>query len=515
MDATAAQIYIRPMVEKTKAFYMVAFLAALGTTYWLYYCVLFLVQGHVLSGTSSYGAVWGITVANVVHVIGISHVGIAISATVRVLNLRRYRNVARMAEFVTLVALITAVFNIGLDVGRPDRFLTHTLLYGQWQAPMVWSMTVITLYLLASSAYLYLTMRRDFWLMSGLAPKGRGIYRMLSLGYEDTQGERNRHEHTLFWLAICLIPIMISVHSVYGLFFGMLPGKGGWSNPLQAPYFVLGAIVSGFSAVIVVAAVLRWVYSWKEIFPDRIFKVFGIFLAFVVFLYLYFMLAEQLTAQYSNLHAEHGVSTSLLSGEFSRVFWLTTIFGLILPFTYLFIQGVRRNYTSVALTTVAAVFINIALWIKRFLIVVPGYYQHHLPLPRPLVPYEPTYAEVVVTFGSYAFAILAFVLLMGLVPMVEMPVEGETVPSGARRNRSGTRGIVMFVTLLAGLLLIAWGISNRNFDYYANPSADWLTLCLYAHAPVKWLLGLALLVAIPLERCLIQDRPAADEAAVV
>ena len=465
MDATAAQIYIKPLAQKTKTFYVVAFLAGCATVYWLYYCVLFLVLGHSLSGTSSYGAVWGITVANVVHVIGISHVGIAISATVRVLDLRRYRNVARMAEFVTLVALTTAVFNIGLDVGRPDRFLTYPLLYGQWQAPMVWSMTVITLYLLSSSAYLYLTMRRDFWLMSSLAPKGREIYRMLSLGYEDTQEVRDRHEHTLFWLAICLIPIMISVHSVYGLFFGMLPGKGGWSNPLQAPYFVLGAIVSGFSAVIIVAAILRWVYSWKEIFPDRVFKVFGIFLAFVVFLYLYFMLAEQLTAQYSNLHAEQGVSTSLLTGEFSEIFWPTTIFGLLLPFTYLFIQGVRRNYTSVVLTTVAAVLINIALWIKRFLIVVPGYYQHHLPLPRPSVPYSPTFTEGVVTFGSYAFAVFAFVLLMGLVPMVEMPIKGEAVPRGARRSRSGTRGIVMFVTLLVGLLLIVWGIADRNFDY--------------------------------------------------
>ena len=94
-------------------------------------------------------------------------------------------------------------------------------------------------------------------------------------------------------LEIFDIPIMVSVHSVYGLFFGLLASKAGWFNPLQAPYFVLGAIVSGFSAIIVVSALLRRAYAWRDVLSDRIFKTFGVFLAFVVALYLYFLLLNE------------------------------------------------------------------------------------------------------------------------------------------------------------------------------------------------------------------------------
>ena len=76
---------------------------------------------------------------------------------------------------------------------------------------------------------------------------------------------------------------VISVHSVYGLFFGLMLSRPGWFNPLQAPYFVLGAVVSGFSAILVVAALMRGIYKWHELLPDRMFRVFGAFLAFVVF----------------------------------------------------------------------------------------------------------------------------------------------------------------------------------------------------------------------------------------
>ncbi len=492
MKTISMQTYIKPIIQKKSSFNVLAILAGCATAFWLYYCFrLLFVDGHTLQGTTSYGATWGIMVANIVHVIGISHVGIAISATVRVLNLERYRNVARIAEFVTLIALTTAVVNIGLDVGRPDRFIIETVLYGRWHAPMVWSMTVISLYFLASGAYLYLSMRRDFWLMSNLAPKWKGFYKFMTWGYEDTEVERKKHNQTLFWLAICLIPIMVSVHSVYGLFFGLLPTKSGWFNPLQAPYFVLGAIVSGFSAIIIVMAILRWAYSWQMILTDRIFKVFGIFLAFVIFLYLYFLLSEQLTSQYAPLPGEQKVSTSLLTGSFSRMFWLAVIGGLVIPFIYFFIQGVNKNFISIGLTTIAAIMTNIALWLKRFLIVVPGQYHTHLPLPRPSVTYDPTFSEMVVTFGLYAFAVVLFLVLLKVIPVIEMPVETKAVPTGARKSQAGLRNTVMLVALLAGIFMIVWGFLTRDFDY----------------APPKWLFGLTILVTIPLANCLIKDKP--------
>lgn len=473
-----------------RGFLLLALFLAAASACWLYYARRVITEGHTLFGTSSYGATWGITVANLIHIIGISHVGIAVSATVRVLNLRRYRNVARIAEVVTLVALATAVLNIALDVGRPDRFITKTLVYGRWHAPMVWSLTVIVLYFLSSAVYLYLSMRRDLWLMSRLGTRWAAAYRFLSLGYTDTPGERRRHDGALFWLAICLVPIMVSVHSVYGLLFGLLPSRAGWYNPLQAPYFVLGAIVSGFSAILLIAALLRWAYAWKGLLDDRLFRVFGAFLAFSVFLYLYFTFSEHLTAQFATLGPEKAVSDALLSGEYSTLFWSTVIAGLLAPFAYLFIQGVTDRFFSLGLTFMAALLVNLALLLKRILLVIPPQLEPHLPRPRETVPYQPTWPEIAVTAGTYAVGCLAFLVILRVLPLIELPRRGEVRPVAGARAFSRLAVMAVMISALGGTLLIAWGVSTRAETF----------------APVKWILGMSLLVAVPLEWCLIPDR---------
>jgi molybdopterin-containing oxidoreductase family membrane subunit len=487
---TMTRRLVAPVVEKRPGTILLAAVLSAATLYWLYWCARVVSGGHGLLATSSYGAVWGLTVANIVHIIGISHVGIAISATVRVLRLERYRSVARVAELVTVIALITAVINIALDVGRPDRFIVDTIVYGKWRAPMVWSMTVIALYFSASAVYLYLSVRRDMWLMSHRPGRNRWLYGLLARGYNGTREERERYERTLFWLAIALVPIMVSVHSVYGLFFGLLSSKAGWFNPLQAPYFVLGAVVSGFSAIIVVAALLRRAFDWQEVLTDRLFRVFGSFLAFVVFLYLYFLVSEHLTAQYFPGTAEKAVSDSLLFGRFATAFWLTVVGGLVLPFAYLFVQGVRDNAVKVGWTASAALLINAAMFFKRVLLVVPSQYQAHLPLPREPALYSPSHAEIVVALGSYAFAALLFIGLLKVLPVVELPVTADAEPATVPRKRSAIRRAAMIVSLLAGVSMIAWGIAAREADF----------------APLKWLVGLLLLVAIPLESCLIANQ---------
>jgi molybdopterin-containing oxidoreductase family membrane subunit len=282
---------------------------------------------------------------------------------------------------------------------------------------------------------------------------------------------------------------MVSVHSVYGLFFGLLSSKAGWFNPLQAPYFVLGAVVSGFSAIIVIAALLRRVFAWQDVLTDRMFRAFGALLAFVVFLYLYFLVSEHFTAQYLPGTAEKVVSDSLLFGRFAVPFWLTVIVGLLLPFAYLLSQGIRNRAVNSGATAAAALMINIAMLFKRVLLVVPAQYHSHLPLPREPVLYSPSHAEIVIALGSYAFAALMFIGVLKLLPVIELPVTVPAEPDTFPPRRSPTRGLIMLVSLLAGVSMIAWGIETRNDDF----------------APLKWMVGLLLLVAIPLENCLIRN----------
>lgn len=484
--ATALPLELRPLTSRRPTLLVIAATATAG---WIFACFRMLTADHHLSATDSYGATWGITVANIIHVIGISHVGIAVSATVRVLRLEAYRNLARLAELVTLVALLTAVLNISIDVGRPDRFITAILVHGRWHAPMVWSMTVIVTYLLVSSVYLYLSLRPDLAALDRTKITRRGFYRALSLRYRDTPVERRRHEQTLFWLAILLVPIMVSVHSIYGLFFGLLPARPGWYNPLQGPYFVLGAIVSGFSALVVLAAIVRRAYGWRELIPDRTFRVSSAFLAFVLFLYMYFLISEHFTAQYAGPPGERAISDALLSGEYAWTFWLTTIVGLVAPFVVLFLFAVRRA-TDVRAITLAALAANVGMWFKRFLLVVPPQYQSHLPPPRPSGDYVPTGTELAVTLGSYAFAVLVFMLLLRLVPVMGLGGDPDT-PTRPARSRRSLRIAATLAALVLGTLSIAWGVATRQQDF----------------AVLKWLVGILFFAAIPLLICMIADGP--------
>lgn len=488
MDTIHTAQILNPITEKNRTLRLLGGILTAVAVYWVFACARFLIQGHTTLGTSSYGAAWGLAVANIVHIIGISHVGIAISATVRILGLERYRNVARLAEVVTMISLVIAVINIALDVGRPDRFLLNTLLHGRWHAPMVWSATVISLYFATSGVYLYLSMRRDLSLLSTMDLKPSRLFGWSSLGYRDTATERRRHQHTLFWLAILLVPIMVSVHSVYGMFFGLLSAKAGWYNPLQAPYFVLGAVVSGFSALIVLAAVLRSLFRWQGLIDDRTFKTLGALLAFVVFLYLYFVASEHLTAQYSAPPHEQTVSEAIVAGRFAVLFWSTIICGLVIPFAVLFAQSIRRRPVSVGWIAVAAAVINAAMLLKRVLLVVPSQQYPRLPLPRPEVGYLPTPIELVMTFGTYAIGGLLLIGVLKHVPLIELPMAPAAAAPDEPRTAAVIRGAIISATGIAALALIIWGAVTRDLDL----------------APVKWISGLMLLAIVPLERCLIK-----------
>ena len=465
-------------------------LLSVGATTLFYGFALQVLYGHGVTGQGSHGAIWGIVVANIVNFIGVSHVGIAISAVVRILRLERYRQLARLAEFVTLAAITTAVLNISMDVGHPERFIFNVVWYGRYHAPFVWSCTVITTYVIGSSVYLYLAMRRDLWLASENAPARRRLFRWMALGYRDTPESRARHTRVVWWLAVIILPIMVSVHSVYGYIFGLQAGRPGWYNPFQAPYFVLGAIVSGFSTVILVIAVLRKAFHWEAIFHARIFKGLGIFLGFVTLLYMYFLFSEWLTGLYASPHGERIVFQDLLLGRFAVVTWLAVLGGMLFPFALLFFQGVNPRVCSIPLTVVAALLINLGLWTTRALIVVPSFY--HPLLPWEVAPYVPTLNEWYMVVGSFFLFSLLLLVMVKAFPVLELPEEHEHGPVKAPAM-PWWKVLMIGGSLTVGVSLVVTGISVRTAPEFFHPPAIWLS-------------GIVLLLSVPFQICVLPER---------
>src|SRR3989338_2342316 len=214
-------------------------------------------DGLVVTGLNRPGF-WGIYITNFVFFIGISHAGTLISAILRLCRAERRRPITRMAEAITVLVLFVGASNIIMDLGRPDRAL-NVILHPNFRSPLLWDVTSITTYLTASILYLYLPLIPDLALLRDRLPRRRWLYRRLALGWTGTPQQQRRLEMAISIMAVVVIPIAVSVHTVVSLVFSMTI-QPMWHSTIFGPYFVVGAIFSGIAALIVAMAILRKVY---------------------------------------------------------------------------------------------------------------------------------------------------------------------------------------------------------------------------------------------------------------
>jgi molybdopterin-containing oxidoreductase family membrane subunit len=342
------EIALRPLVYTGKSFYLLAgiLLAVVGLfafAYWTQLRTGLVVTGLRDWGVPLSGSPWGAYIGNFVWFVGIAHGGIAVSAVVRILKMERYRSIARMAELLTIVTLLMAGLSIVIDLGRPDRIFNMILYYGERAAvsPLVWDFTVILLYFSLSVSYLYLTMREDLVSLRQRFPgRWRWLYRPLLVGY--TPEEKPKVEQVAWWLAVILLVLMALLSGgVIPWLFGLQIAQAGWFGAVQGPYFLTAALASAIAGVIIIAAILRKAFGWKEQIKIEIFKGLGIVLAIFAGIYLWFILHEQLTMRYAGPVAEFRISEALLTGRFAPIYWTMLVVGFFIPMAYLLVQAAR------------------------------------------------------------------------------------------------------------------------------------------------------------------------------
>src|SRR5579884_1158099 len=246
---------------------------------------------------------WGVYIINFVFFIGISHAGTLVSAILRVTGAEWRRPITRMAEGITVFALMIGGPMILIDMGRPDR-LYNLILHGRLQSPILWDLLSVTTYITGSLLYLYLPMIPDLALLRDypghLANWRRRIYRKLSLGWTGTPEQWRRLERAIGVMAVVIIPVAVSVHTVVSWIFGMTL-RAGWHSTIFGPYFVVGAIFSGIAALITAMAIFVWYFRPYHL--DRYitlghFKKLASLLLAVNLIYIYFTVSEYLTMGY-------------------------------------------------------------------------------------------------------------------------------------------------------------------------------------------------------------------------
>ena len=405
------QILLNPILKTGKGFYLAAaiLLAITGGAAFAYFKQF--VLGLGVTGLSR-PVYWGIYITNFVFFIGISHAGTLISAILRLARAEWRRAITRSAEVITVLVLFFGVGNILIDLGRIDRAI-YVIYHGNFHSPLLWDVTSITTYLTASSIYLFLPLIPDIAILRDNVKKRRWLYRFLSLGWQGTEAQKRRLEIGIAVMAVLVIPIAVSVHTVVSFVFAMTI-QPMWHTAIFGPYFVVGAIFSGIAALIIAMALIRKAYHLQDYLKPIHFNNLGILLLVMTLLWFYFTFAEYLTTFYGGEPVQLKIFYAKLTGQYAPYIWSMFMLNFVIPFIIL----ARKKTRTIAGTVVASICVTIGMWLERFTIVVPTLINPRLATGTSF--YHPTWVEALITLGCFAFFILLYALFTKVFPIVSI-----------------------------------------------------------------------------------------------
>lgn len=355
---------------------------------------------------------WGFYITNFVFFIGISHAGTLISAILRLVQAEWRRAITRAAEVITVIVLFIGVANIVIDMGRPDRVF-NIILHGKLQSPLLWDVISVTTYLTASTIYLFLPLMPDAAILRKKTEKHKWLYKILSFNWQSKPKQIKRLHMAIAIMAVLVVPIAISVHTVVSWVFAMTI-QPMWHSTIFGPYFVVGAIFSGIAAIIIAVAIIRRVYHLENYLRPIHFKNLGLLLLTMTLLWLYFSFAEYITVYYGAEPTEMAVFYDKLTGHYAPLFWAMVVFCFIIPFPILSFSKLR----TVTGTVVASVSVVIGMWLERYTIVVPTLVNPRLPGEHNV--YFPSWVEVAIMAGCFAAFILFYVLFTKFFPIISV-----------------------------------------------------------------------------------------------
>jgi len=410
---------LRPMRHTSWRFYLLVgvlgSIVALGLGTWMYQ----MYSGFGITGINM-PVYWAFYITNFVFWIGISHAGTLISAILRLVNAGWRRPVTRCAEVITAFALmIGALFPI-IHLGRPWLFFwlipypSRRMIWPNFRSPLVWDFFAITTYLTGSVLFLLLPMIPDFALVRDQSTGWRRrIYGRLALGWQGTTKQWHRLESAMQIMAIAIIPVAVSVHTIVSFDFSMAPVPM-WHSTMFGPYFVAGAIFSGIAALIIAMAALRKFVHLEDYLHPVHFHNLGKLLLMMCLLWGYFIFAERLTTWYGNEQSEMEVFWVTQRGSFAPLYWTMITCNFVIPFTILSLKRLR----TITGCVVASSSVLVGMWLERFLIVVPS--LSHKYLPYTWGHYRPRPVEIMITISTFAAMTLLYTLFAKLVPIISV-----------------------------------------------------------------------------------------------
>ena len=407
----------RPLAGASRA-YLVALALAFTLGAWGLACWSYQIARGIGVAGIRRPTMWGFYLVNFVFWIGISHAGTLISAILRLTDAGWRKPVTRIAEAITVFALmIGALFPI-IHLGRPWIFYwlfpypNSRLLWPNFRSPLIWDVTAISTYLFGSVIYLYLPLIPDLAELAQHATGWRGwLYRLLSIGWTGSDRQWHALERAVKLMAGSILAVAVSVHTVVAWDFAMAVAPM-WHSTIFGPYFVTGAIFSGIAALLVAMAVIRRALHLEAYMEPVHFENLGKLLLLMSLLWFYFTVSENLTTWYGNSPAEMSVFGDRVRGRFAPYFWVMVFCNFVLPFALLSNRRVR----SVRTVTISAFAVLIGMWLERYLIVLPT--LSHPRLAAATGFYSPTWVEISITVSTFAAMVMFYLIFCKLFPVI-------------------------------------------------------------------------------------------------
>lgn len=368
---------------------------------------------------------WGWAIINFVWWIGIGHAGTLISAILLLMRQDWRNSINRFAEAMTIFAVICAMQFPLLHTGRPWIAAYWLLPYpnsmGVWpqfRSPLIWDVFAVSTYFTVSLLFWYIGLIPDFATLRDKAKHkiSRLVYGLLSMGWRGSAKHWFNYEMASLLLAGISTPLVLSVHSIVSFDFsvGLVPG---WHATIFPPYFVAGAVFAGFAMVLTLGLPIRAIYGLHDYITDRHLNNMAKVMLATGLIVAYGYLMEQFYAWYSASPYEGYMMQNRTWGPYSLQYWMLILCNIAVP-QLLWIKWVRLNPIMLF---IISMFINVGMWLERFIIVVTSLHRDYLPSSWDMYHSTPwdwlLYAG---TIGIFLVAMLFFIRVMPVINMFEI-----------------------------------------------------------------------------------------------
>jgi len=376
------------------------------------------IKGQVVTNMRDY-ALWGIYISNFVFFVATSFVGSVTVAVLRLTNNNWRTPIVRIAEVISLAAIIMAGITIMIDMARPDRLL-NLFIYARLQSPITWDVIIIPTSIALSFLLLYFPLLPDLAILKKhykkTKPKISKWYGKLALNWTGSKTQKAVQAKSIKIIALMIIPVGILLQTIDAWLFSTTY-RVGWDSTNMGAYFISGAFVAGVGALVTFVYIIRKVRKLEDYITDFHFDKLGKFLVLACLTYLYFNINEYLIPIFTAPVQEDIHLSTLISGEYAVLFWFAQIVGLILPIIILIFKKGRKPFPMF----IVGLMVVVGSWWKRYIIITPTLLHPFLPIegvPESWHHYFPSLHEWLITLATLAMALLIITFLVRFIPMI-------------------------------------------------------------------------------------------------